>query len=45
MDMFRVSGDAIARLCALNTDSPAVSTAFVANPRFLSASFPLGRQK
>jgi len=31
-------------LCALNPDSPAASTALVANSRFVAASLPVGRQ-
>jgi len=34
-----------ARLRVLNPDSPAASTAFVANSRFVPATLPLGRQK
>ena len=33
------------RLCALNLDSPAASTAFVANSRFVAATLHVGRQK
>ena len=39
------SGEAICRLCALNPDNPAASTAFVANSRFAPASLPVGHQK
>ena len=40
-----VSGEDIARLCTLDPDSPAASTAFVANSRFVPAGLPVGRQK
>jgi len=32
------------RLCALNPDRPAASTAIVAESRFVPASIPVGRQ-
>jgi len=31
--------------CALNPDSPATSTTFVAKSRFVPATIPVGRQK
>jgi len=34
-----------AHLSGLNPDSPGASTAFLANSRFLPASFPVGRLK
>jgi len=40
-----VLGELISRLCALNPDSPAASTTFVANSRFVTATLPVGRQK
>jgi len=40
-----ISGTPLACLCALNPDSPAASTAFVANSRFVPASLPVGRLK
>jgi len=33
------------RLCALNPDSPAESTTFVVNSRFVPVTLPAGRQK
>jgi len=40
-------GMPFARLCAcaLNPDTPAASTAFLAKSRFVPASLPVGRQK
>jgi len=38
-------GKSFAHLCALNPDSPAARTAFVANSRFVPTSLPVGRQK
>jgi len=40
-----VWGRPLARLCALNPDSPTASTAFVANIRFVPACLLVGRQK
>jgi len=37
-------GRLFARVGGLKPDSPAASTAFVANSRFVPASFPVGRQ-
>ena len=34
-----------ARLCGLNPDSPVVSTAFIANSRFVLATLLVGHQK
>jgi len=35
----------LARLGALNPDSPAASTSFVANSRFVPATLPVGRRQ
>jgi len=43
--MVMFQGRPLARLCALNPDSAAASTAFVANSRFVAATLPVGRQK
>jgi len=39
------SGEAIFRMCALNSDSQAASTAFVAISRFVPVSLPFGHPK
>jgi len=43
--MVMFQGRPLARLCALNPDSPVASTTFVANSRFVAADLPIGRQK
>jgi len=43
--MVMFEGRSLAHLCALNPDSPATSTAFVVNSRFVPASLPVGYQK
>jgi len=40
-----VSAGLFARLCGLNPDSPVASTAFIANSRFVLATFLVGHQK
>jgi len=40
-----VSGKVISRLCALNPDSPAACTVFVAHSRFVAATLRVGGQK
>jgi len=39
--MVMFQGRRFSRLCALNPDSPATNTAFVANSRFVPASLPV----
>ena len=43
--MVMFQGRLFPHLLALNPDSPAASTTFVANSRFVAASLPGGRQK
>jgi len=43
--MVMFEGRPLARLFALNPDSPTASTAFVANFGFAAASLPVKRQK
>jgi len=43
--MVMFEGRPLARLCALNPDSPAASTAFVANSHFVADTLPVGRHK
>jgi len=43
--MVMFQGRLFAHLCVINPDSPRAGTAFVANSRFVPASFPVGRQK
>jgi len=43
--MVMFEGRPLARLCPLNPDSPAASTAFVANFGFVPPNLPVGRQK
>jgi len=42
--MVMFQGRPLARLCALNPDSPAASTAFTADAHFVPANLPVGRQ-
>ena len=44
-DVVMFQGRPFARLSALNSDSPAASTAFVANSLFVPATLPVGGQK
>ena len=43
--MVMFQGKPFPHFCALNPDSPAASTAFVANSRFVVAALPVGHQK
>jgi len=43
--MVMFQGRPLDRLCALNPDSPAASTTFVAKSHFVPATLPVGRQK